>query len=139
MEQQKSKNSSSDDDHPKGRWYDCGFCKRGFTNAQALGGHMNIHRKDRGKAKAKAMKNLEADPLIRSFGSGFLPQIVAAGCGQVYMPPPSLHTGNHEYCFFPVWRPEDHIDGNLMHVQHQLQQQQQQEDVDLELRLGRLL
>ncbi|KAL4558199.1 hypothetical protein LXL04_036397 [Taraxacum kok-saghyz] len=27
------------------RSYECTFCKRGFTNAQALGGHMNIHRK----------------------------------------------------------------------------------------------
>jgi hypothetical protein len=30
-----------------GAHYECSFCKRGFTNAQALGGHMNIHRKDR--------------------------------------------------------------------------------------------
>ncbi|KAK4745571.1 hypothetical protein SAY87_011883 [Trapa incisa] len=29
------------------RSYGCIYCKRGFTNAQALGGHMNIHRKDR--------------------------------------------------------------------------------------------
>ncbi|CAN0887249.1 Transcriptional regulator TAC1 [Linum grandiflorum] len=29
------------------RYYECSFCKRGFTNAQALGGHMNVHRKDR--------------------------------------------------------------------------------------------
>ncbi|CAN8247818.1 unnamed protein product [Cochlearia groenlandica] len=29
------------------RMYECTFCKRGFTNAQALGGHMNIHRRDR--------------------------------------------------------------------------------------------
>lgn len=29
------------------RSYGCVFCKRGFTTAQALGGHMNIHRKDR--------------------------------------------------------------------------------------------
>lgn len=55
--------SSSDDedqvkdhDHDSGtttvkRSYECTFCKRGFTNAQALGGHMNIHRKDRAKAK----------------------------------------------------------------------------------------
>ncbi|KAF5736767.1 putative C2H2 and C2HC zinc fingers superfamily protein [Tripterygium wilfordii] len=35
----------------KKRSYECTFCKRGFTNAQALGGHMNIHRKDRAKAK----------------------------------------------------------------------------------------
>ncbi|XP_022963634.1 transcriptional regulator TAC1-like [Cucurbita moschata] len=34
-----------------GRSYECVFCKRGFTTAQALGGHMNIHRKDRVKAK----------------------------------------------------------------------------------------
>lgn len=36
-----------------GRSYECTFCKRGFTNAQALGGHMNIHRKDKAKAKQK--------------------------------------------------------------------------------------
>ncbi|XP_061348543.1 transcriptional regulator TAC1-like [Gastrolobium bilobum] len=33
------------------RSYDCTICKRGFTNARALGGHMNIHRKERIKAK----------------------------------------------------------------------------------------
>lgn len=31
--------------------YRCTFCKRGFSNAQALGGHMNIHRRDRAKLK----------------------------------------------------------------------------------------
>jgi hypothetical protein len=30
-------------------YYECVFCKRGFTTAQALGGHMNIHRRDRAK------------------------------------------------------------------------------------------
>ncbi|KAL9239729.1 hypothetical protein vseg_014023 [Gypsophila vaccaria] len=29
------------------KFYDCVFCQRGFTTAQALGGHMNIHRKDK--------------------------------------------------------------------------------------------
>ncbi|KAK8960034.1 Transcriptional regulator TAC1 [Platanthera guangdongensis] len=29
------------------RTYECTFCKRGFSNAQALGGHMNMHRRDR--------------------------------------------------------------------------------------------
>ncbi|XP_076936819.1 uncharacterized protein LOC143604127 [Bidens hawaiensis] len=33
------------------RSYQCHYCKRGFTNAQALGGHMNIHRKDKNKPK----------------------------------------------------------------------------------------
>ncbi|KAI0510042.1 hypothetical protein KFK09_010642 [Dendrobium nobile] len=30
-----------------GRYYECVFCRRGFSTAQALGGHMNIHRRDR--------------------------------------------------------------------------------------------
>lgn len=30
-----------------GRPYGCMFCKRGFSSAQALGGHMNVHRRDR--------------------------------------------------------------------------------------------
>ncbi|EEF29385.1 hypothetical protein RCOM_0233200 [Ricinus communis] len=33
------------------RSYTCSFCKKGFSNAQALGGHMNIHRKDRAKLR----------------------------------------------------------------------------------------
>lgn len=33
------------------RSYTCAFCQRGFSNAQALGGHMNIHRRDRAKLK----------------------------------------------------------------------------------------
>ncbi|KAK1374698.1 transcriptional regulator SUPERMAN-like [Heracleum sosnowskyi] len=37
-----------------GRSYQCVFCKRGFTTAQALGGHMNIHRKDRAKTRPAA-------------------------------------------------------------------------------------
>ncbi|KAK2972319.1 hypothetical protein RJ640_014377 [Escallonia rubra] len=33
------------------RSYTCTFCQKGFSNAQALGGHMNIHRKDRARLK----------------------------------------------------------------------------------------
>ncbi|XP_022979614.1 transcriptional regulator SUPERMAN-like [Cucurbita maxima] len=29
------------------RSYTCNFCKREFRSAQALGGHMNVHRRDR--------------------------------------------------------------------------------------------
>lgn len=41
------------------RSYECTFCKRGFSNAQALGGHMNIHRKN--KAKMKQSSNQAQD------------------------------------------------------------------------------
>ncbi|XP_010533285.1 PREDICTED: transcriptional regulator SUPERMAN [Tarenaya hassleriana] len=44
-------NSSGEIPTSTRRMYDCSFCKRGFTNAQALGGHMNIHRKERSKSK----------------------------------------------------------------------------------------
>lgn len=45
-----STDQSADDDN-SGKFYECIFCKRGFSTAQALGGHMNIHRKDRAKMK----------------------------------------------------------------------------------------
>ncbi|KAK8359696.1 hypothetical protein V6Z12_A04G113100 [Gossypium hirsutum] len=33
------------------RSYSCSFCGREFTSAQALGGHMNVHRRDRARLK----------------------------------------------------------------------------------------
>ncbi|KDP44894.1 hypothetical protein JCGZ_01394 [Jatropha curcas] len=33
------------------RCYSCSFCKREFRSAQALGGHMNVHRRDRARLK----------------------------------------------------------------------------------------
>ncbi|XP_028758323.1 zinc finger protein 10-like [Neltuma alba] len=45
--------SEHNDERASGRCYECVFCKRGFTTAQALGGHMNIHRKDRAKSSNK--------------------------------------------------------------------------------------
>ncbi|XVF21626.1 hypothetical protein REPUB_Repub12eG0106600 [Reevesia pubescens] len=45
------RSEQSNDDLGTGRSYECVFCKRGFTTAQALGGHMNIHRKDRAKSR----------------------------------------------------------------------------------------
>ncbi|XP_047335835.1 transcriptional regulator TAC1-like [Impatiens glandulifera] len=42
-----------------GRFYECNFCKGRFTNAQALGGHMNIHRKEKATkaSRSKAGKD----------------------------------------------------------------------------------
>ncbi|KAG6393397.1 hypothetical protein SASPL_147638 [Salvia splendens] len=33
------------------RSYVCSFCKREFRSAQALGGHMNVHRRDRARLR----------------------------------------------------------------------------------------
>ncbi|KAM3207848.1 hypothetical protein ACQJBY_062868 [Aegilops geniculata] len=33
-------------------YHECSFCNRGFTNAQALGGHMNVHRDERRRQAA---------------------------------------------------------------------------------------
>ncbi|XP_054801593.1 transcriptional regulator SUPERMAN-like [Prosopis cineraria] len=34
------------------RNYSCSFCKREFRSAQALGGHMNVHRRDRARLRS---------------------------------------------------------------------------------------
>ncbi|XP_042432527.1 transcriptional regulator TAC1-like [Zingiber officinale] len=44
-------------DKPCARSFDCIFCKRGFSNAQALGGHMNLHRKDKAKTKLQGPRS----------------------------------------------------------------------------------
>ncbi|PUZ46329.1 hypothetical protein GQ55_7G060500 [Panicum hallii var. hallii] len=31
--------------------YTCGYCRREFRSAQALGGHMNVHRRDRARLR----------------------------------------------------------------------------------------
>lgn len=36
------------------RSYSCSFCTREFRSAQALGGHMNVHRRDRARLKQAA-------------------------------------------------------------------------------------
>lgn len=50
---------SSDDQSgsSQARSYTCSFCKRGFSNAQALGGHMNIHRRDRARIRQFSEEN----------------------------------------------------------------------------------
>ncbi|XP_066324578.1 transcriptional regulator SUPERMAN-like [Miscanthus floridulus] len=41
-----------DDDEGTRQPYRCTFCRRGFPTAQALGGHMNVHRRHRGRPAA---------------------------------------------------------------------------------------
>ncbi|KAK9288856.1 hypothetical protein L1049_017322 [Liquidambar formosana] len=39
------------------RSYICSFCKREFRSAQALGGHMNVHRRDRARLRQSPPRN----------------------------------------------------------------------------------
>ncbi|KAL3517671.1 hypothetical protein ACH5RR_020260 [Cinchona calisaya] len=39
------------------RNYRCSFCKKEFKSAQALGGHMNVHRRDRAKMRLVSSPN----------------------------------------------------------------------------------
>ncbi|KAJ9188012.1 hypothetical protein P3X46_003954 [Hevea brasiliensis] len=54
-EEETDRSEQANDDMGTGRSYECVFCKRGFTTAQALGGHMNIHRKDRAKPRPSSV------------------------------------------------------------------------------------
>ncbi|GLJ41696.1 hypothetical protein SUGI_0863000 [Cryptomeria japonica] len=42
------------------RLYECVFCKGSFTSAQALGGHMNVHRRERARLKESLSITLSA-------------------------------------------------------------------------------
>ncbi|XVE99603.1 hypothetical protein REPUB_Repub03eG0214500 [Reevesia pubescens] len=44
------------------RSYSCSFCRREFRSAQALGGHMNVHRRDRARLKQSLSPNNEVFP-----------------------------------------------------------------------------
>ncbi|KAK4342866.1 hypothetical protein RND71_038682 [Anisodus tanguticus] len=55
------------------RSYNCSFCRREFRSAQALGGHMNVHRRDRARMKQSPPSN---NP---------------SGDHQVFVPPPPHH------------------------------------------------
>ena len=52
------------------RSYSCSFCRREFKSAQALGGHMNIHRRDRAKLKQSLSLHNKTD--LHHQKSGFV-------------------------------------------------------------------
>ncbi|XP_047337082.1 transcriptional regulator SUPERMAN-like [Impatiens glandulifera] len=49
------------------RCYTCSFCKREFRSAQALGGHMNVHRRDRAR-----LRQLSPPPVLPSSRDPFI-------------------------------------------------------------------
>ncbi|KAK3414879.1 hypothetical protein EUGRSUZ_H00184 [Eucalyptus grandis] len=138
------------------RSYECTFCKRGFTNAQALGGHMNIHRKDRAKGKQapSAAPNMRKiyDPYViasNHFGS-------KSGQGKddeaqrsyshQGLQTSAMNPRNYLESLHSLQRGDDVIwDASLslqigpsnMERTGEVKQDENREEVDLELRLGR--
>ncbi|KAJ4835278.1 hypothetical protein Tsubulata_002795 [Turnera subulata] len=81
------------------RSYSCSFCRREFRSAQALGGHMNVHRRDRARLKQSPSPHKEIlhghelhqnnhnhlENHYASLGFQYPPQI----CTLVYSPNPN--------------------------------------------------
>ncbi|KAJ3676683.1 hypothetical protein LUZ60_004095 [Juncus effusus] len=56
------------------RSYSCTFCRREFRSAQALGGHMNVHRRDRARLRqSNSSPTSEETPQI--YDADFTPQV----------------------------------------------------------------
>ncbi|XP_065859590.1 transcriptional regulator TAC1-like [Euphorbia lathyris] len=144
---------SNEDTAGTGRSYECVFCKRGFTTAQALGGHMNIHRKDRAKPIRPISSKFDEDhyyaslrsyPAIQTYPSSqityqtFLP--AAAASAWDFRPP----IGERFYVQSPqilnhhVEEEEDEDWRRNLSLQIGPSDDQKREDdeLDLELRLG---
>ncbi|XP_022145395.1 zinc finger protein 11-like [Momordica charantia] len=52
------------------RFYTCTFCRREFRSAQALGGHMNVHRRDRARFHHQTQPN-SIQPISSPSSSSF--------------------------------------------------------------------
>lgn len=127
---------SSDDQAGPGQVkYSCSFCQRGFSNARALGGHMNIHRRDRAKLKQSAEeKLLSLDISIKTTGDPNDPSdleekfLFRLGAGE------EKQARNHKYPFsFP--HKDDHH-GHVPQIPHLPSFEEKTAELDLELRLG---
>lgn len=97
--------------------YTCGFCKKGFSNAQALGGHMNIHRRDRAKLRQQSYEdNNDNNNMLSSITNNHK------------NPNPNNYSDDDE---LPIFHVVDRIEGKNN------SKKKKKELLDLELRLGR--
>lgn len=136
-----------------GRSYECVFCKRGFNTAQALGGHMNIHRKDRARNKPNSTKQDDGPRLYRQIPSSrrLSPHLPYA----TYFPAASSNStlygsnyhhqddsdrdppqpSNHPVMIIPDWRMRLSLVEDV-EKNRSLAMINQDKELDLELRLG---
>ncbi|XP_072954683.1 transcriptional regulator TAC1-like [Typha angustifolia] len=127
-------------------YYECVFCKRGFTTAQALGGHMNIHRKDRGKAprcaatmSTSVLKPVPDQEMINLDGYGYYSHPHELSSYNMYFPAASTSEARVAMDDGVVSRSHEELTlfgeelclGLSRHVDGS-----EEREVDLELRLG---
>ncbi|RWV96178.1 hypothetical protein GW17_00041138 [Ensete ventricosum] len=83
------------------RSYSCSFCRREFRSAQALGGHMNVHRRD----KARLRESPPSGPSLLNPNPNPNPNLSSTPIPNLNMPPPSSAAGNSRHapvtCEFP--------------------------------------
>lgn len=86
------------------RSYSCSFCTREFRSAQALGGHMNVHRRERARLKQspKAHQNpgtplgIEYTPRVCTLVCNPNPDIVASTLSPLRASSPTIHENCRE-------------------------------------------
>ncbi|KAL0913704.1 hypothetical protein M5K25_017183 [Dendrobium thyrsiflorum] len=129
------------------RFYECVFCKRGFSSAQALGGHMNIHRRDRtklGSARSSPPGPRRAEEAYHPYSREqrrTLPQAVESSSSNyaVYFPGSSSTSGSGDKRELVLAGEELQLGLGEPGQETRKEKEKDQvgsEDLDLELRLG---
>ncbi|KAK9940605.1 hypothetical protein M0R45_017257 [Rubus argutus] len=109
--------------------YECTFCKRGFSNAQALGGHMNIHRKDKAKLKQVSSSLNIVETKQKQREPSEIPKSPPS-YSQI-LPKNNPNINSLEAIHMPHGRPQEQ-----QQQEDQGDQSEKGSDLDLELRLG---
>ncbi|KAL5712202.1 hypothetical protein ACHQM5_014397 [Ranunculus cassubicifolius] len=151
------------DDVATSRYYECVFCKQGFTTAQALGGHMNIHRRERARNKqptvpvvvsSESMEDyLRPAVTVRPVSAHHLPyysqaQETPPSSYQMYLPPSTSSNIRHPHPryvtdhpprslpLFEEQSPYANLTLQIGSKEEEKMSYGEDDEVDLELRLG---
>ncbi|KAF8379093.1 hypothetical protein HHK36_028522 [Tetracentron sinense] len=76
------------------RSYTCNFCRREFRSAQALGGHMNVHRRDRARLRQSPSGSADPSPSSASSSTLLIPTQETVATGGLCLLYPLPHPSN---------------------------------------------
>ncbi|XP_062087204.1 probable transcriptional regulator RABBIT EARS [Humulus lupulus] len=102
------------------RSYSCNFCMREFRSAQALGGHMNIHRRDRARLKQCLNIFPNGHDLDHDEYPSSKPSITLDNTDNFLINPSSRAQSRLSFLSPCLDRKEDHDDNNHDHVETDL-------------------